>query len=114
MLSSERIVTQLPLEALWSHQGNLDTVRERYLDKAAIREVLSESSVEFVVADVGSKLKWIPPGKCYEFWKQEVQEHVAQNPDRILLDEFPDRYTYVASQWTSKDKIPIILLEKVH
>jgi hypothetical protein len=114
MSPSKRIVTQLPLTTLWTDEDDLNVVREKYLDKEALRELLKHTLVEFVVADVGSKLKWITVDKCYDFWKTEVQKHVTDNPHKFYLDDFPDDYAYLASQWTSINKQPIILLEKSH
>jgi hypothetical protein len=114
MPRSKRIVSQLPLTTLWTDEEDLNVVREKYLDKEAIRELLKQTLVQFVVADGGSQLRWITPDKCYEFWKTEVQQHVTDNPHKFYLDNFPDNYAYIASQWTSKNKQPIILLEKSH
>lgn len=68
----------------------------------------------FVLADIGSKLKWIDPDNCYQFWKEEIRERLAENPDKFYLNDFPDGYAYLASEWTSEDGEPIILLEKTH
>jgi hypothetical protein len=114
MLLCDRIVTQLPLMILWADKGEISALRERYLDKETIRELLKQTSVAFVVADLNSKLKWISIDKRYEFWKDEAQNHIADNPAKISLDDFSDGYAFIASQWINKDKQPIILLEKVH
>lgn len=92
MSPSKRIVTQLPLTTLWTDKEDLNVVREKYLDKEAIREMLKQTLVEFVIADVGSKLKWITTDKCYEFWKAEVQEHVTDNPHKFYLDNLRENY----------------------
>jgi hypothetical protein len=114
MLLSERIITQLPLTILWTDQKELKAKRLRYVDRKRIRELMKEIPIVFVVADVGSKLKWINPDKCYQFWKEEVQDRLAENPDKVHLDDFPNGYAYIASEWTRENKEPIILLEKAH
>jgi len=114
MSQSKRIVTQLPLTTLLTDEEDLNVVREKYLDKEAIRELMKQTLVQFVVADAGGHLKWINANKYYEFWKTEVQEHVTDNPHKFYLDNFPNNYVYIASLWTSKNKQPIILLEKSH
>jgi hypothetical protein len=78
-----------------------------------IRLLLSQTNVSFVIANIGDQLNWIDPEHCFTFWKSEVQEQIADNPDRIDLDKFPSGYAYLASRWTS-DEYPIILLEKLH
>ncbi len=110
MFPSERIVTQLPLTTLWTDQEDLKVVREKYLDKQAIRELLKQTQVEFVIADISKKLKWIPVDQCYEFWKGEIQDYIADNNEKFHLNG----YAYIASLWTSRNEQPIILLEKNH
>lgn len=114
MSPTKRIVTQLPLTALWTEDDELKAVREKYLDKEAIRELLKQTLVEFVVANAGDKLKWIAVDKCKEFWKGEVKDHVVDGSGRIDLDNYPNGYAYLASLWKGDTEIPIILLEKHH
>lgn len=114
MLLSEKIVTQLPLTNLWTDEKELQALRVRYVDKESITELMKQTSILFVLADVGNKLQWINPEKCFQFWKEEVQDHLANNLNKIHLDDFPGRCAYIASEWTSENKQPIILLEKAH
>jgi hypothetical protein len=57
MLTTNQIVTQLPLQTLWTDNKNLDAKREKYLTKQSIKEILNRTPVEFVVADIGNNLK---------------------------------------------------------
>ena len=114
MLLSERIVTQLPLNILWTDEKELQARRIRNLDRENIRELMKQTPIVFVLADVGKKLNWINPDKCHQFWKEEVLEHLADNPDKIYLDDFPGDYTYIASEWAIESKETIVLLEKAH
>ena len=110
----KRIVTQLPLTTLWTDEEELNVVKEKYLDKAEIRELLKQALVEFVIADVGSELKWITADNCYKFWKAEVQDRVIDNPRKFYPAYFADNYAYIASLWAGINKQSIILLEKSH
>ncbi len=113
MFNTNQVVTQLPLQIIWTDNENLNVTRERYLNKQSIKKLLNKTPVEFVVADIGSKLKWIAEDKSYDFWKTEVQEHLVDNSEKIYVGNFPGNYAYIASQWTSEGQ-PIILLEKIH
>jgi hypothetical protein len=114
MQSSERIVTQIPLAALWLDKGDLAATRGEYLDKSEIKLTLTQQLVQFIVADIGHKLIWIDPAKCYHFWKAEAYPHIVDYPERIYLERYPDGYAYLASRWTGKFTLPIIVLEKTH
>jgi hypothetical protein len=77
--------------------------------------LLRQGTVEFVVADVGQKLRWIAPTDCYEYWKAEVKSHLAAGESRIVLDNFPDAYCYIASEWgTAESASSIVVLERYH
>ena len=114
MLLSERIITQIPLINLWTDERELNAKRVRYLDRLSIRELMKQTPVVFALANVGSKLKWISLDQCYQFWKEEVKEHLVDKPDKIYIDDLTAGYTYIASEWTSESNEPIILLEKAH
>ena len=114
MSSSERIITQLPLTELWTEKGNLTVFRKQNLKIEAIRELLKQESVQFVIANAGDKLKWIPVSNCYELWKNEIKNHIIDNFKCINLDNYPNSFAYLASLWTGETDSPIILLEKHH
>jgi len=110
-----KVVTQLPLTELWRDEGLRTTSRARWLTADDIASLLRMGRAQFVVADVGTSLRWIPLGECYAFWKTEVQPHLVAPESRASLDDFPDGYCYFASEWSSADvAAPIIVCERHH
>ena len=114
MENEKKIVTQIPLINLWTDTENIFAKRERYLTAGDIQEILKKYLVEFVVAKVGEKLKWISYDKSIDFWKTELKSHLAEDISNINLDNFIDNYAYIASEWKREIEVPIILLEKYH
>ena len=110
----ERIVTTIPLQSIWTDEAQLDASRERYLTAADVTEMLKVHPVEFIVADVGAPLKRIPVAKCYEFWKSEVKRHLLDPHGKLDRSKLPDEYGYLASEWSGRLEVPIVLLEKIH
>jgi len=111
---SLRRVTSLPLEELWQSTGPIIASRGRRLNAEDIANLLRVGRVQFVIADVGHPLQWIDLADCYNFWKSEVKPHLAVG-ERIVLDDFPDSYCYIASEWNSAEQTkPIVLLERAH
>lgn len=108
-----RVVTRLPLEELWRDDQSAIGFHQRGLTTDEISQLLREGPVEFVVAEVGRALQWITPEDRYEFWKNEVKPHLA-NQSQIVLDDFPASYCYIASEWSSEAVAQIILLERHH
>jgi hypothetical protein len=110
----KRIVTQIPVQRLWTNDGELPAARGRRLGREAIRVLLHDRPVRFVVANVGDPLRWIPVADRFVFWKSEATVHVT-GAERIDLDSFPRGLAYVASEWTAPgDDVPIVLLEARH
>ena len=108
------IVTQLPLRELWRQDGFKSTTRIRSLTEDDIRSFLRLGPVQFVIVDVGASPRWVQPGECFQFWKDEAQPHLASTATTIL-DEFPGGYCYLASQWDRGDSAEtIVVLEKQH
>ncbi|MDI1476835.1 hypothetical protein QHF84_09510 [Polyangium sp. y55x31] len=104
----------MPLEELWTDDGALSATRLRTLDREAVRELLRRGPVRFVIANVGHRLRWIPPAERFNFWKRDGDPHLAET-DEMHLDDFPDGMVYRASEWTvSGGEAPIILLEVHH
>jgi hypothetical protein len=115
MDASLRIMTGTPVRELWRSDGSVLECSKKILDVEDIRDLLRLSAVEFVVADPGSALKWIPVVECRAFWKKEVRARVANPKGKVRLEDFPDEYFYLASQWRDpKFSSPIVLLEKHH
>jgi kynurenine formamidase len=111
---SDKIVSTIPLQNLWTQENQIEAQRISYLTKDKLKELLKKGRVKFVVADVGQNLKWIDEAECFSFWKSEVEKHLADNINKIDLDIFPDNYAYIASEWTANKETPIVLLEKAH
>ena len=109
-----KIVTNLPLQKLWENNEAKTATRGQSLSEDSIRSLLRSGVVQFVVADVGAPLRWIPLQDCFAFWKGEVQLHLA-GEERVILNQFPGGYCYFSSLWSDKDStIPLIVLEKHH
>jgi hypothetical protein len=111
----QRIVTKLPLSELWDDQGTLTGGRVRTLDQNNLAELLRSGPVQFVVADCGSNLEWIPIDERFTFWKR-IQRQIADiDPHQpIHLEQFPNETAYTASQRCGRAGKCVVLLEKHH
>jgi hypothetical protein len=111
---SDKIVTIIPLDTLWSQETELNYKRVSYLTKTDIKDLLKQGQLSFIIADVGQKLKWIPPDQCFNLWKADFEKHIVTDINKICLDNFPDNYAYIASIWKVDNSTPVVLLEKTH
>lgn len=114
--AGQRIVVALPLTELWSKDGRrMDAVQLRPLDQPGVVRLMREGPVQFIRADVGHPLEWIPAPDRFDFWKSEVRDRVA-DPAKpgFALDDFPGGYGYTASLWQTEGAPPVILLERHH
>src|SRR5262245_60696459 len=111
---SDRIVTTIPLEFIWTDEEQVAASRERYLTPTDLADMLKINPVEFIVADVGAPLKRVPVHKCYEFWQSEVKRHLLSPHRKVDQSTFPEEYGYLASEWSGHIEVPIVLLEKLH
>ena len=68
---------------------------------------------QFIVANCGAKLNWIPLQERFEFWKM-VRPQIADPMKPIRLDQFPIETAYTASEWRGRTGECLILLEKQH
>lgn len=112
-----RIVTQLPLPELWNEHGLVEATRERTRRRADVKSLLQSTPVQFVVADVGKHLRWIPEEDRFVFWKSDARDHIVEDPERpIDIYAYPEGYAYVASEWVGDPLAParIVLLERYH
>lgn len=114
MRFDQRIVVQTPLNELWNESGVVSGQELRELNASEIAGMLRAGGVRFVVANVGSPLKWVPADECYGFWKSEVKGHLADPAAKNSLGDFPGEYCYSATEWESGDGEPIILLTMYH
>jgi len=111
---SKRIVTGLPLRALWDSAGrDVPATRGRLLGREAIGGLLRAGTVSFVVADVGQPLRWIAPGERYAFWKRELQPHLCEG-EIGTREDYPGEYFYFATEWRLHTGDPVVVLEKEH
>lgn len=109
----QRIVTQLPLAELWNEMGPIASKLVRELYAEDIRELLRAGPVQFVVANVGDPLRWVPVAECFQFWKSELQGRVA-DPAGASLEEYPGVYCYFASEWEEYQGQPVVMLTIAH
>ena len=116
MRHEQRIVTQLPLDELWTDQGPLQATRVRELGAADITDLLRLGPVRFVVANVGGRLEWVPVEQRYEFWKSQVKMRLVDPAvEGFRLEDFPGEYCYSASEWKADElEEPIVLLSRFH
>jgi hypothetical protein len=108
-----RVVSQIPMTELWDCEGLLPAARHRPLRGTDVAALLRQGTVRFVVADIGQRLRWVPPSDCYGFWKTELQPWIVES-DTFDLDNFPGEYCYAASEWLDGNPSPLVLLEKYH
>ena len=113
MKPDQRIVTKLPLPELWDASGPLTGDRLRTLDQSSLAELLRTGPVQFVVADCGLQLSWIPTEQRFELWKA-VQLQIADPSKPIYLKQFSNETAYVATEWRGRSGEPLILLETHH
>lgn len=78
-----------------------------------IQKTLKKYPVEFVVANIGEKLKWISYDKSFDFWKPQIIPHLANDIANFNLYNFLENYAHIASEWIGEFETPIILLEKI-
>ena len=118
MRVSERVVTSIPMNALWREDGTSVVERVGNLTNTEIADLLRSGQVRFVVADVGKPLQWVASRTCFDFWKTEAKQNILNPTERKQLDDFPGSYCFSASRWKdvedSEATEPIILLEKHH
>jgi hypothetical protein len=111
----QRIVTKLPLAELWDEKGTLDGGRVHSLGQNNLAELLRLGPVQFVVADCGANLRWIPMQERFAFWKTIKPQVADDDPNQpIRLEQFPDETAYTASQWRGRTGECVVLLEKHH
>ena len=111
---SQRYITQLPLSELWTDSGPISAKRGRELSWEQLRNLLRQGPVQFVIADLRAKPRWLPEADCFTFWTGEVKQRLAEPGELFRFEEFPGEYCYVASEWTSSSGPPIVVLELCH
>jgi len=107
----ESEITSLPLTSLVTPTGPARFHRDVGTDD--IRKLLQQGSVRFVVANIGEPLRWIAQSECFEFWKQEVKCRVAEPTHQVHVQDFPEEYCYIATEWYDSSGL-LILLATAH
>ena len=111
--TDQRLVTKIPLTELWNEAGTIPSECIRSIDEGALLELIRSCSVQFVIADCGLKLDWIPIDNRFSFWKT-VRSQIADPTKPIFLGSFPQETAYVASEWRGRAGECLVLLEKYH
>ena len=116
MEASDRIVLQLPLEALWDANGGLDAQRGANLGVEQIKGLLRQGRhTRVVLADVGQPLQWIANDRIFGVWKTELANRLFDPAqDKLIVDAMPGDYGYLASLWESAAAGTILLFERYH
>ena len=109
-----KVVTRLPLNELWNERKLLHLSRKRSLSENDLADLLRLGPVQFIVANVGEKLRWIRVADCYRFWTSEAKPHLAPPQLGVPLDDFPDSYCFLASEWIGTTSVPVVVLERHH
>jgi hypothetical protein len=114
---AQRIVTRLPLTELWTDRGPINAERERLVGRSDLVALLQAGPVQFIVADVGHSLRWVPQTEYLLAWKADVRSHLVDEPEGpIDIYQYPEGYAYVASEWAAEGvhPVPLVLLERHH
>lgn len=115
MKPSKRVVTLMPLTAIWNREGELKAERVRELGVDDIKSVLRNGTTQFVVADVGKPLDWIDQTLSFEFWDKTVKHRLVEpGLEGFALEDFPGEYCYCATLWKTQELVDIIVLETCH
>lgn len=107
----ESIITKMPLDKL--EFDNKDFKKCRFLVIEEIKKLLTQNQISFAIADVGKPLEFIKSEAVFEFWKKN-KENIAKDLDKINLEDYPEEFAFVASEWISNSNEKVILLEKHH
>jgi hypothetical protein len=112
-MSSEHVVTQIPLPELWNDRGPVQATRGARLGEADVARMISEVGATFAVAEVGRSLFWVPGHERFLFWKREAKGRVAKaDEEPVKPSDYPGAYCYVASEWKLDGGTSLVVLEK--
>jgi hypothetical protein len=110
-----RVVTRLPISALWRDGREVQAHRVGAAGDQRVRELLRASDVRFAIANVGDPLAWFDDQACFGVWKSELCPRLVDPSDaRIDLDRYPGGRCYFASEWRDAHGCVIVLFEKRH
>src|SRR5690349_56011 len=106
MHPKNRVVTHTPLTELWDDASPLLAKRNRTLNRDDLRLLLQAGAVQFVVAEPGLPLHWVPEAECHIFWKADVRPHLVNEPERPFdIYQYPHGYAYIATEWRDTDPL---------
>jgi hypothetical protein len=114
MKQTERIVTRIPLDELWTVSAILEYKRLDYLTERQVKELVLKGAIAIAEASCGLKLSWILPDNAFKYFKSQIKGRVVHDPDRIILDDYEDKWCYLASLWVDAKSQKVILLETYH
>jgi hypothetical protein len=113
----ERVVTRIPLDGVWDKTGPLPLTRGRVLGQSEIAALIRQGPVSLVVANCGDPLQWVSVPDFGRFWNEEVRPRLVEPDaaeDGFSLEDYPDAYCYLASDWGERDSTPVVVLETYH
>lgn len=115
MARPNRLVANLPLDEVWGPDGTLALERGADLDRSAVETMLRKDPVQFLIADVGKPLEWVPLGDSRKFWRRDAAERLVGPKETGRLDDFTESYFYRAQAWVDGEgEVILVLLEKNH
>ncbi len=77
-----------------------------------IRRIMREKPVRFVVVRSSTDYTWIDRFECFEFWKNEVRQHLYHD-DAMYCADYPDAYYYLATEWRLNTGERVVVLEMI-
>jgi hypothetical protein len=110
---AHRVVTRLPLEALFTEAGPLKARRQREIGMSDLRERLSLRPL-LVLAEVGRPLSWIPRTRVFDVWNEELRARIVEPGTSFRLEDFPGAYCFRASEWSLEDGSVVLVFEHMH
>jgi hypothetical protein len=120
MRFDQRVVTQIPLQELWTDRGEIQATRGRQLGRGDVATFLHRepllSGTTFAVADVGSALRWLDPPALLAFWKEEARGRIVEaSASGFRLEDYPGGFCFIVTEWHRADsQHPILLFERHH
>jgi len=117
MRPDQRVVTRMPLDALWDSHGELRLEKKRAVGLVQVADLLRHGRVRFVLANCGDPLKWVPEEAIYRFWSEDVKARLVEPGEAensFRLEDYPDEYCYLATEWGGEGEVPVVLLEMYH
>jgi hypothetical protein len=112
---AKRVVSSTPLSELWNEKGPLPAERRGDIGAERVRTLLRESTLQFVVADAGLPLQWVPASDRFRFWKEEVAPRLVEpGAQGFRPENFPAATCFTACEWRTPGGNAVVLLERHH